>query len=142
MCKQSRKIFNNENMRTDSLWIFRRKKDHKLHQDATNCYICGKRILKMVAQSKTYRKERDYCHYTGKNRNAAHTICNLSFNVPNFHNGSNYRYLFIIKQLANKFEGQFECLGKITEKYKTFSVPIKKVLKIDKDGNESIVNIS
>ena len=28
-----------------------------------------------------------------------------------FHNGPNYDYLFIIKELANKFEGQLECLG-------------------------------
>ena len=27
-----------------------------------------------------------------------------------FHNGSNYDYHFIIKELANKFDGQFECL--------------------------------
>ena len=34
--------------------------------------------------------------------------------------------IFIIKELANEFEGQFECLGENKEKYKTFSVPIKK----------------
>ena len=27
-----------------------------------------------------------------------------------FHNGSNYDYHFIIKELAEVFEGQFECL--------------------------------
>ena len=59
-----------------------------------------------------------------------------------FHNGSNYDYHFIIKELANEFEGQFECLGKNKEKSKTFSVPIKKeITKIDKDGNESVVTI-
>ena len=46
-----------------------------------------------------------------------------------FHNGSTYDYHFIIKELAKEFEGNFECLGENTEKYKTFSVPIKK--KID-----------
>ena len=35
-----------------------------------------------------------------------------------FHNGSNYDYRFIIKELANEFEGQFECLGEYTDKYK------------------------
>ena len=35
-------------------------------------------------------------------------------------------YHFIIKQLAEEFKGQFECLGENTEKYITFSVPIKK----------------
>ena len=60
-----------------------------------------------------------------------------------FHKGSNYDYHFIIKELANKFEGQFECLGENTEKYKSFSIPIEKeVTKIDKDGNESVVTIS
>ena len=28
--------------------------------------------------------------------------------------------------MAEEFEGQFECLGKNTEKYITFSVPFKK----------------
>ena len=43
-----------------------------------------------------------------------------------FHNGSTYDYHFIIKELAEEFEGEFECLGENTEKYKTFLVPIKK----------------
>ena len=43
-----------------------------------------------------------------------------------FHNGSTYDYHFIIKELAKEFEGNFECLGENTEKYITFSVPIKK----------------
>ena len=48
-----------------------------------------------------------------------------------------------MKELANEFEGKFECLGKNTEKYKTFSITVaKEVTKIDKDGNESVVTIS
>ena len=43
-----------------------------------------------------------------------------------FHNGSSYDYHFIIKGLAEKLEGDFECLGGNKEKYITFSVPIKK----------------
>ena len=59
-----------------------------------------------------------------------------------FHNGSNYEYHFILKELANEFEGQFEFLGENKEKYKTFALPIKKeITKIDKDGNENDVNI-
>ena len=58
-------------------------------------------------------------------------VCCLIFNVSNeipvvFHRGSNYDYHFIIKELANVFEGQFEYIGENKEKYKTFSVPIKK----------------
>ena len=47
-----------------------------------------------------------------------------------FHNDSNYNYHFIIKEIANVFEGQIECVGENTEKYKTFSAPIEKKLQI------------
>ena len=40
-----------------------------------------------------------------------------------------------MKELAEEFEGEFECLGENTEKYITFSVPIKKEIK-DKDGKK------
>ena len=49
---------------------------------------------------------------------------------------------FIIKELANEFDGGLECLAENTEKYISFSVKInKKVTKKDEDGNENIVNI-
>ena len=34
-----------------------------------------------------------------------------------FHNGSKYNYFFIIKELANEFEGPFECIGENSEIY-------------------------
>ena len=43
-----------------------------------------------------------------------------------FHNGSTYDYQFLIEELTKEFKGQFECLGENTEKYITFSVPVKK----------------
>ena len=95
-----------------------------------------------------YEKVRDNCHYAGKYRDAAHSICNLKFNVPHeipvvFHNGSNCDYRFIIKELANDFEGKFECLGENTEKYKIFSIPLEKeVTEIVKNDNESVVTIT
>ena len=45
-----------------------------------------------------------------------------------FHNGSTYDYHFVINKLAKEFHGQLECLGENTEKYITFSIPIKKEL--------------
>ena len=77
---------------------------------------------------------RDHCHYTGKYRRAAHNICNLRYKVPKeisivFHNGSTYDYHFIIKELVKQFNGNFECLGENTEKYITFSVPLKKKIE-------------
>ena len=95
------------------------KEELKSHQDAKVCYICGKRFLKKFANDKNYRKGRDHSSYTGKYRGEAHSICNLKFNVPNeipvaFHNGSNYDYHFVIKELANEFEGNFGSLGENT----------------------------
>ena len=46
-----------------------------------------------------------------------------------FHNGSTYDYHFIIKELVKEFEGNFECLGENTEKYITFSVPLKNKIE-------------
>ena len=46
-----------------------------------------------------------------------------------FHNGSTYDYHFIIKELVKEFEGNFDCLGENTEKYITFSVPLKNKIE-------------
>ena len=46
----------------------------------------------------------------------------------------------IIKELAQKFKGELDCLGENTEKYVTFSVPIKKDIT-EKDGNDKIKEI-
>ena len=60
-----------------------------------------------------------------------------------FHRASNYDYHFIIKELANEFEGQFERIRENKEKHKNFCLAIKtKIIKIDKDGNETVESIS
>ena len=43
-------------------------------------------------------------------------------------NGSKYDYHFIIKELAEEFEGEFTCFGENAKKDITFLVPIKKEL--------------
>ena len=78
-----------------------------------------------------YQRVRDHCHYTGKFRGAAHSIFNLRYKISKtipvaLLNGSTYDYHFTIKQLAEDFKGQFECLVEDAEKYMFFSVPIKK----------------
>ena len=95
------------------------KKELKLHQKATTQYIYKKKSKKFT-KDKKYQKVRDHPYFTSKNRGAAHTVCNLRFNVSNeilvaFHNESNYDYHFVIKELANEFEGQFVCLREKTE---------------------------
>ena len=83
---------------------------------------------------KKHHKVRDHCHYTGNYRGAAHNIRNLRYKIPKeipivFHNGSTYDYHFIIKELVQESDGNFECLGENTEKYITFSVLIKKKIE-------------
>ena len=93
-------------------------------------------------KDKKYRKVTDHCHYTGKYKGAAHSIYNLKYSAPkripiNSHNGSNYDYHFIIKELTEEFKKQFTCLGENTKIYITFTVPIEKeVTRIDKNAEE------
>ena len=99
-------------------------------QDA--CYICNEKFC-MDENDEIYRsrkKVKGHCHFTGKFRGAAHSICNLRYKVPGnipivIHNAS-YDTHFIINQLAEEFKGELDCLAENMEKYITFSVPIKK----------------
>ena len=124
--EHSPKIINYEKKKMISLTT-----EEKVHYNKQKVYyICKKEF----DNNKKQQKVRDHCHYTRKYRGAAHNICNLRYKVPKeipvvFHNGSNYDYHFIIKELAEEFEGNFVSLGENTEKYITFSVPVKK--KID-----------
>ena len=107
------------------------KKEEICYNKQKICYICKKEFDK---SDKKHHKVRDHCHYTSKYRGAAHNICNLRYKVPKeipvvFHNGSTYDYHFIIKELVKEFNGNFDCLGENTEKYITFSVPLKKKIK-------------
>ena len=111
-------------------------KENKSYEKQKVCYICKKEFSTDENDKnafKLYHKVRDHCHYNGKFRGAAHSICNLRYTTPKeipvvFHNGSTYDYHFIINKLAKEFYGQLECLGENTEKYITFSVPISKEL--------------
>ena len=119
-------------------------KEIKSYEKQKVCHICEKKFCddkNKKSEYDLYHKVRDHCHYTGKFRGAAHNICNLRYNVPKkipivFHNGSTYDYHFIIKKLAEEFKGEFECLGENTEKYITFSVPLKN----ENDNGKKITN--
>ena len=102
-------------------------KEIKSDEKQKVCHIWKKKFC----CDKNNKKVRDHCHCTGKFRGAAHGECNLRCKVPKeipvvFHNDSTYDYHFINKQLAEEFEGEFECLGENKEKYITFSVPLEK----------------
>ena len=109
------------------------KKGEKHHNKQKVCYIC-KKEFNTDDSDKKHHKIKDHCHYTGKCRGAAHNIGNLRYRISKetpivFHNGSTYDYHFIIKELVKEFDGNFECLGENTEKYITFSVPLKKEIR-------------
>ena len=100
------------------------KEEKDWHNNQKVCYICKKKF-KSGDNNKKCHKVRDHWHYTEKYRDAAHNICNLTYKIPVvFHNGSIYDYHFIIKELAEEFQGKFECLGETTEKYIPLLVPI------------------
>ena len=109
------------------------------------CHICEKEFCIDKSNKKEFKlkqKVRDHCHYTGKYRGAAHSICNLRYKITKeipivFYNGSTYYYHFIIKRLARKLRGYFHCLGENAEKYITFSVPFKKVIDSNNDNNNN-----
>ena len=90
-----------------------------LYESQKVCYLCKRGFCynkKQKKRFKLYKKVRD--HFK-------------------FHNGSKYDYHFMITELPKEFIGdKFESLGENTEKYISFSVPIKK--EHDNDGGETI----
>ena len=107
-----------------------------------------KKNLRKLAKSKNDRKVRDHCYHTDKYRSAAHSICNLKFNVCNeipvaFQKQFKNWLAFYYKRINKRVRGKFECLVGNAEKYKPFSVTIvKSITKIDKVISENVVTIS
>ena len=103
------------------------KEQQIAHDNAQYCHIC-KRVF---GTNKKHIKVRDYDHFTGEYRDAAHVICNLRYStqvdIPVYlHNGSNYDFNLIINELAKEFKSEMKCIPLNTNKYMSFSVPIKK----------------
>ena len=108
------------------------------------CYICKKELSTDKNDKNVFKL--NHCHYTGKFRRAAHSICNLRYKTPKeipvvFHNCSTCDYHYIINKLAKQCDGQLECVGENTEKYIIFSVSIKKKLNNNKTINERTLSM-
>ena len=50
------------------------KKELKLHQDMTACYIWGKRFSKKFVKDQNYQKFINHCHFTGNYSQTSQTI--------------------------------------------------------------------
>ena len=54
-----------------------------------------------------------------------------------FHNGTNYDFNLLIKEFAKEYKSDINCIPLNTNKYMSFSVPIKKeVIKSDDDDDD------
>ena len=83
---------------------------NKSYENQKLCYVCRKMFIK------DKKKVRDHCQFTGKYRGAAHSKCNMNYEITKdipivFHNLFSYDSRPIIKELANEFDGELECLG-------------------------------
>ena len=81
-----------------------------VNEKAKICYTWKEKIEDKYAKDIKYRKVRDHCYYTD-NYGVVHSV---------------HLKHFVIKELAEKFEEQFICLGENTEKCITFSISIEK----------------
>ena len=121
------------------------QEENKSYEEQEVCHICKRKFFldendenendenendenENVKKFKKYRKVKDHCHYTGKFRGAAHSECNVKYQVPKnipivIHNAG-YDTHFIINQLAEELKSEFECIGENMEKYITSSAPI------------------
>ena len=104
---------------------------------AKYCHICKK----VFRKKKNLTKVRDHDHYTGKYRGAAHLICNLRYSrqvdIPVFfRNGTNYDFNLINNELAKEFRSEMRCMPLNTNKYMSFSIPIMKEIKEQKEQKE------
>ena len=58
--------------------------EYKLYLSQTNCQICKQKFRDKYTNDKKYCIVIDHCHYTGKYRSAANSICNLRYNISKF----------------------------------------------------------
>ena len=115
------------------------------YKRVTKCHICFKPFKEgnrkgTIQADPCYVKVRDHCHYSGKYRGAAHSLCNLQYKIPSyipvvFHNLAGYDTHLFIKDLA-KHGSKMGVIAKNTEDYISFSVNIEVDKYIDKNGEE------
>ena len=59
--------------------------EKKYYEKQKDCFICKKEFCLDKNDEKNlnyHKKVRDHCHYTGKFRGAAYSICNIRYKIP------------------------------------------------------------
>ena len=99
------------------------KKQWKRYEKSTICHIC---LKPFNSKEPKVPKVRDHCHYTGRYRRPAHSLCNLRYRILSyipvvFHNLSGYDAHLFIKELG-KNSRDMEVIAKNKEDYISFSL--------------------
>ena len=119
-------------------------KDERDYNSSERCYLCSR--LFSPDSGSIYWKVRDHCHFTGKYRGAAHSICNLRASKPDFipalfHNLEGYDEHLFLPSLATNGEN-VTSIPLSEEKHKSIS---KEILRINvpgkKDGKTKAFNL-
>ena len=58
------------------------KEQQESYENSKIFYFCKEKFENKYLKHKKCHKVRDRCHYTGKYRGDAHSICNLKYSVP------------------------------------------------------------
>ena len=95
----------------------------KTFREARVCWLCRKEF-----GDGNLRKVRDHCHFSGRFRGAAHSLCNFKFQRPKFtpvffHNLQNYDAHLFVRALGTLDEVlSVTCIPNNEEKYISFSL--------------------
>ncbi|XP_055309888.1 uncharacterized protein LOC129573423, partial [Sitodiplosis mosellana] len=107
---------------------------------ASVCHICNEHFN----NENNNKKVRDHCHLTGVYRGAAHSKCNMKYQVSKsvpvvFHN-LDYDSHFLIEKLANLIEGRISIIPKNCEHYLAFTKDLDNFDNDDDDANGDSAN--